>query len=117
MNTRKYSNIQEKQIAKSLGGKVQPNSGASNFVAGDVKLDFMLVDAKTVTTSKQSVSLKKSWFDKIKYEAFAMNKEMSCIAFNYGPNEPNYYVVNEKDFKQLLDAYRKLYYEVDSGQS
>ena len=111
MNTRKFSSMQEKQIAKNLGGKVQPNSGAANFVAGDVKLDFMLIDAKTVTTPKKSVAIKEEWFSKIKYEAFSMGKEMSCIAFNYGPGKPNYYAINEKDFKQLLQKKKKKYYE------
>ena len=111
MNTRKFSSMQEKQIAKNLGGKVQPNSGAANFVAGDVKLDFMLIDAKTVTTPKKSVAIKEEWFSKIKYEAFSMGKEMSCIAFNYGPGKPNYYAINEKDFKQLLKKKKKKYYE------
>lgn len=114
MNTRKFSKLQEKQIAKSLNGKVQPNSGAANFVAGDVKLDFMLIDAKTVTTPKKSVAIREEWFEKIKYEAFAMNKEMSCIAFNFGPNKPNYYAVNERDFKQLLQTYKERYYESDT---
>lgn len=113
MNTRKYSSMQEKQIAKNLGGRVQPNSGAANFVAGDVKLDFMLIDSKTVTAPKQSVSIRKEWFDKIRNEAFAMNKEMSCIAFNYGPNQPNFYAVNENDFKNLLQAYKEKYYECE----
>ena len=102
MNTRHFSSMQEKQIAKKLGGRVQPNSGAANFVAGDVKLDFMLIDAKTVTTPKQSVSIRKEWFDKIRNEAF-----------NYGPNQPNYYAVNENDFKNLLQAYKEKYYECE----
>lgn len=111
MNTRKFSSLQEKQIAKSLKGKVQPNSGAANFVAGDVVTDFMLIDAKTVTTDKKSVSIQEKWFDKIKYEAFAMNKEMSCIAFNFGPNKPNYFAIPERHFKELLQAYKEKYYE------
>ena len=114
MNTRKFSNLQEKQIAKKLGGRVQPNSGAANFVAGDVKLDFMLIDAKTVTIPKKSISIREEWFNKIRYEAFAMNKEMSCIAFNFGPGRPNYYAVNEKDFKELLQAYKEKYYGNES---
>lgn len=111
MNTRYFSSRQEKQIAKNLGGKVQPNSGAADFVAGDVKLDFMLVDAKTVVTPKKSVSIREEWFNKIRQEAFAMGKDMSCIAFNFGPDKPNYYAVNERDFKQLLQAYKEKYYE------
>jgi len=111
VNTRYFSSRQEKQIAKNLGGKVQPNSGAANFVAGDVKLDFMLVDAKTVVTPRKSVSIREEWFQKIRQEAFAMGKDMSCIAFNFGPDKPNYYAVSEKDFKELLQAYKEKYYE------
>lgn len=31
-STRYYSNRQEKQVAKSIGGKQTPNSGATKFV-------------------------------------------------------------------------------------
>lgn len=110
MNTRKFSSIQEKQIAKKLGGKVQANSGAANFVAGDVKTNFMLIDAKTVTTPKKSVAIKKEWFEKIKYEAFSMGKEMSCVAFNFGPNQENYYAIPEKHFIELMKTYEEKYY-------
>lgn len=111
MNTRKFSSLQEKQIAKNLGGRVQPNSGAANFVAGDVQTDFILIDAKTVTTPKKSVSIREEWFSKIKYEAFAMNKEMSCVAFNFGPGKPNYYAIPENHFKELIQVYKEKFYE------
>ena len=40
-----------------------------------------------------------------------MNKEMSCIAFNFGPNKPNYFAIPERHFKELLQAYKEKYYE------
>lgn len=39
MNTRKYSNLQERRIAKKLQGKKQLNSGATMFAKGDVITD------------------------------------------------------------------------------
>ena len=54
-------------------------------------------------TEKQSFSIKKEWLDKIKQESFAMNKEFFALVFNFGEkNGENYYVINEKTFRQLL---------------
>ena len=39
---------------------------------------------------------------KNKEEAFAMNKHYNALAFNFGPDEPNYYVIDEKLFLQLV---------------
>ena len=106
-STRFFSKRQEQQIAKAIKGKVQPNSGAANFVAGDVKTDYCLVDAKTVMSSKKSVSIKKEWLHKIKDEAFAMNKDFGVVAINFGPNEPNFFILDEQQFKTYLRLYEK----------
>lgn len=107
MNTRAYSNRQEKQIAKSLNGRTQPNSGAANFSAGDVKTKYCLIDAKTVTKPQKSVAIQKDWLVKIKGEAFSMGKDFGAIAFNFGPDQPNYYVIDEKQFKNYLRLYEE----------
>lgn len=99
---RYFSNKQESCIAKSLGGVKVPNSGACKFLAGDVRTKQFLIEAKTVTKSKESFSIKKSWLIKNKEEAFAMNKPYNALAFNFGPNEENYYIINEKLFKILV---------------
>ena len=106
-STRFFSKKQEQQIAKALKGKVQSNSGAADFTAGDVKTEHCLIDAKTVMTSKKSVSIHKDWLLKIKDEAFAMNKDFGVVAINFGPNQPNYYVLEEKQFKDYLRLYEK----------
>ena len=36
---RYYSKIQENSVAKALGGKTQPNSGARTFAKGDCVTD------------------------------------------------------------------------------
>lgn len=42
--TRAASRRQENKVAKLLGGKVQPNSGATDYYKGDVTTDEMLLE-------------------------------------------------------------------------
>lgn len=101
MNTRKYSNEQEKTVAKNLKGKKVINSGATKYAKGDVSTKNFLIECKTAVTEKESFSIKKEWITEIKEEAFAMNKEKWAIVFNFGglENKENYYIISEKDFK------------------
>lgn len=108
-STRYYSKKQEKAVAKSLGGKVVPNSGATSFSKGDVKLDNWLIEAKTKVSPSESINIKREWITKNEEEAFAMGKEHSALVFNFGDiqNETNYYVITERDFKRLIQAYEE----------
>lgn len=99
--TRYYSKKQENRTAKNLGGTTTPNSGAAAFCGGDVKLNDFLIECKTMTTEKQSMSIKKEWITKNEEEAFAQHKRYSAIAFDFG-GEDNYYIINEKTFKLFL---------------
>ena len=101
-STRFYSDRQEKQIVKNIGGKQVAGSGSSPFYKGDVRTTKFLIEAKTVTKVKDSFSIKKKWLLKNKEEAFAMNKPYFALAFNFGPDEENYYIINEKLFKELV---------------
>lgn len=101
--TRYYSDRQEKQIAKAVGGKQVSNSGSTPFSKGDIKNSQWLIEAKTTTSSKSSFSIKKDWLLKNKEEAFAMNRQYSALAFNFGPDEENYYIIDEKLFKKLIN--------------
>ena len=100
--TRFYSKRQEDKIAKAVGGKRVANSGATAFSKGDVNTDIMLIEAKTHTTHKSSFSIKEEWLLKNVEEAFAMNKDYSALAFSFGPDEDNYYVISEDLFLKLL---------------
>jgi len=103
--TRFYSNQQEKQVAKAVGGTKTANSGATAFSKGDVATsgrDGWLIECKTCMSDKQSFSIKKEWLDKNKEEAFAMGKDHNALAFNFGPNSRNYYVIDEKTFVELI---------------
>ena len=101
--TRFYSSNQEKKVAKAIGGKQVSNSGATDFQKGDVTTDNILVECKTCTTEKKSFSIKKEWLEKNKEEAFEMGKEYSVLAFNFGPDTDNYYILDERTFKQFKE--------------
>lgn len=99
--TRYYSRRQEARIAKELGGKTVSNSGATVFHKGDVVAGEFLIEAKTKTTNARSIAIKKEWLDKQKKEAVSMRKAHWALAFNYGPDEEMYYVIDEQTFKYL----------------
>lgn len=104
--TRYYSNKQEKHIAKRVKGKQTSNSGATAFSKGDITTDNWLFEAKTKTTPSDSFSIKKSWIEKNKEEAFAMHKDYSALVIDFGDGE-QFYILDEKTFltmKQSLDV-------------
>lgn len=88
-------------MAKKLGGRIQPNSGATPFMKGDIVMDNWLLECKTQMTDKKSMTIKKEWLDKLEEERFAMRKDNMALVFNFGPGQENYYVVTEKTFKQF----------------
>lgn len=102
MNTRKYAKRQEQTLAQMLNAKRQSNSGATPFQKGDVKSKRFLIECKTCIDSKKSFAIKKEWLDKIKEEAFAMGREYGVLAFNFGPGEKNYFVLDEKTFFEMV---------------
>lgn len=104
--TRYFSNKQEKQVAKSVGGKQTANSGATLFSKGDVRTDDFLIECKTCTTEKKSFSIHREWLDKNEEEAFAMGKSYSALCFNFGEshNPRNYYIIDEQLFKTLVNT-------------
>ena len=103
--TRYYSNIQEKKVAKVVNGKQTANSGATMWQKGDVIANdvSMLLECKTKTSPSQSISIKKEWIEKNRQEMVFMGKQHQAIAFNFGPNEENYYIIDEYLFQDLLD--------------
>lgn len=104
--TRWFSKRQEQQVAKNLGGKVNLNSGAAPFCAGDVVKDDFLIECKTVTKSSSSFSIKKAMLKKVEQEAFEMGKDNFALAFNFGPDEKCYYVITEKTMQNLIQILR-----------
>ena len=103
--TRSFSKKQEDYVAKKFSGARVKNSGATAFAKGDVNLDKQgfLIECKTKTTPSESISIRKDWLEKNVREALFMGKPYSALAFNFGPNEKNYYIIDEELFELLLD--------------
>lgn len=99
--TRYFSDRQEKKVAKRVGGKQVSNSGATAFNKGDVVTDDWLIECKTCTSPKSSMSVKKEWLEKNKEEAFAMRRSYSAVAIDFGSSD-TYYIIDEKTFLNLL---------------
>ena len=108
--TRWYSNKQEKRVAKAVGGKQVSNSGATAFNKGDVTTEQFLIECKTVTNPVKSFSIKREWLEKNEEERFAMSKDYSALAFDYGDGV-QYYIINESLFLELVRLLKEENYE------
>ena len=100
-STRYFSQRQEERVAKILGLKVVPNSGARIFNKGDVRGQECLVECKTMVEPRKSISIKKEWLTKIRQEAFDSGKSMGMLVFDFGDGD-DYVVLRLKDFKDLF---------------
>ena len=105
--TRFYSSRQEKKIAKAVQGKQVANSGAGLWGKGDVRNDLFLLEAKTHTEFKDSFSIKHSWIEKNREEAFQMGKRYSALVVDWGDGE-NHYLIDEHLFLELLEHLREV---------
>lgn len=109
--TRYYSSKQEETVAKAIGGKITPNSGATPWVKGDIYTDgseSFLIECKTKTKSSDSISIKKEWIEKNRQEMAFMGKKHQAIVFNFGPDEENHYIIDEYLFQLLLEKLSEL---------
>ena len=104
-STRYFSSNQEQYIAKLLGGQQTPNSGATDFIKGDVRIKSasMLCECKTCIKEKDSFSIKKEWLEKNEQEAKITHFSNSMLAFNFGPDTKNYFIINERLAKYLIE--------------
>ena len=105
--TRSYSKKQENYVAKKFDGSLTKNSGATMFQKGDVLLDDFLIECKTKMSPSESISIKKEWIEKNEKESLFMGKKYSSIAFNFGPDEKMYYIIDEYLFESLLEKLKK----------
>ena len=103
--TRYYSDLHEKSVCKALGAVQQSNSGAGKFSKGDVvqREASMLIECKCAMSEKNSVSIKKEWLEKNKNEGFSCRLPNNAVCINFGPDSNNYYVINERLMKFLVD--------------
>lgn len=108
--TRHFSARQEEAVAKATGGKRTPNSGATDFGGkSDVDIaNLFNIECKTKTSNSESISIKKEWIHKNKREALFDGNPYSAIAFNFGPDSENYYIIDEYLFLELIDHLKTL---------
>lgn len=108
--TRAYSKKQEEAVAKATGGKRTPNSGATDFGGkSDVDVENLFnIECKTKTSNSESISIKKEWLLKNKREATFDGNPYSAIAFNFGPDSNNYYIIEEYLFLELIEHLKTL---------
>lgn len=104
-STRYYSEMQEEKVADIVKGRIQANSGAGKFNKGDVinNKASLLVECKTSIKDKTSFSIKKEWFDKNFKESKSMRLSSNCIAFNFGPDSENYFIIPQKLMRYLVE--------------
>lgn len=114
-STKKYSNIQEKRIAKMVKGETQLASGALPFASkkGDVKTTKssnwkLLIDGKT-TMSKtyqegvRSKIIHKDDLLKVEQQSREGGYDISALAFSFD-NKTDYYILKDIDFRNMYDA-------------
>lgn len=102
--TRYYSNQQEKEVAKAVGGKQTSNSGAGAFQKGDCLTggkNGFLIECKTKTFLADSITIKKEWFDKNKQECLLTGTPHNAVVINFGPGTENHYIIDEYLFQAL----------------
>lgn len=104
--TRAFSKKQEKSVAKATGGKVNPNSGATDFNGkSDVNIGNLIsIECKTKTTKSKSISIKKEWIEKLRQETVFDGNKYSALAFSFGPGEENHYIIDEDLFIRLCEV-------------
>lgn len=109
----------------------QPNSGAMAHALGDViteeKLTAALTEFKergsTTAKGEKTISIKKEWLEKLKWEASQMNREYYFLPFRY-KNDDTEYVAMEYDIllsyiqtiQMLLERVRLLEMENGNGK-
>ena len=107
--TRYYSKKQEDSVAEAIGGSRTLNSGATMFGGkSDVAIpNLFSIECKTKTSAAASISIKKDWIEKLKAEALFDHHPYQALAFNFGPDQDNYYIIDEYLFFELVE-YLKL---------
>jgi hypothetical protein len=96
------SKRQERDLAKRVGGRATPASGAFDL-KGDVVSKHWRFEAKQ--TSKRSISLKADWLEKLADECIGDGRRMALEILFETTNfrSSRFYVLDEITFQSLLD--------------
>lgn len=108
-STRAYSTKHEESVCRAIGGYRQPQSGGGKFRKGDViaKDSSLLVECKCSMSPKESFSIKKEWLEKNREEMWTQRLSNNALCFTFEPNGQNYYVIDERLMKYLVEKLRE----------
>ena len=96
---KKKSIKQEKKLAKDLGAKRVPQSGAQITSPSDMVLGKYVIESKA--TKNKSISLKKEWLDQLKQSPINFGKiPVLIIEFS---TKDRYVIMDNKDFLKIVD--------------
>lgn len=96
--------LQEKQVASLVNGQTQIASGGTSHGGGDVLTNTWFFECKTVTTNKDSYSVKKSVLEKAKEQCFEQQRDYYSLAFRFSPEGKDYFVVDNDTFKYMMNC-------------
>lgn len=96
----------EKALAKRIGGRLTPNSGAAGM-KGDIRVDGYLIEAKS--SSAGSMAIARDWLIKIAREASMVGRRPAlAITFTLpdGRQMPGgtWVMIPEIEFKEMVEA-------------
>ena len=96
---KKKSIKQEKKLAKELGAKRTPQSGAQTTSPEDMILGNYVIESKA--TGRKSISLKKEWLDQVKQSPINFGK-IPTLVLDFTKTNDRYIVMDEEDFKKII---------------
>jgi len=96
---KKDSVKQEKRLAKDLGAKRTPMSGAKDTSPADMILGNYVIESKA--TKKDSIVLHKAWLDQLKQSPINYGK-IPTLVLDFTKTSDRYIVLDETDFKKLI---------------
>lgn len=107
--SRYFSSKQESYIARLLGGKPVPGSGSVLFDNSDVKVPdiSMCIECKTKMKKSKSFSIQEQHLHDSEYERISQQYQHNALCFSFGEDEPNYFVLTERDMKKFVELLRE----------
>jgi hypothetical protein len=105
VNVKDEANRKERESAKARGLRRQPASGALPHAKGDLIGQYTLTDQKT--TKRQSFTITKAMWEKVRREALEMGREMANIEVVMEGVE-SLTVCRTVDYDMLLDMYARM---------
>lgn len=96
---KKKSVKQEKKLAKDLGAKRVPQSGAQATSPNDMVLGNYVIESKA--TGGKSISLKNEWLSQVKQSPINFGK-IPTLVLEFTKTRDRYVVMDIKDFKKII---------------